>query len=288
MEFDPSFQSSFLAPSNRSQLRDLTNPNLDDDVTIAPLSQLHPNNNNSTTLLTTSISSPPLPAIIPPKISGNGDGSIMLTKIANHVANGVIIKGQWTPEEDSALKALVKEYGPKKWSEIAKHFKGRIGKQCRERWLGHLRPNIRKGPWSKEEDMMLIKLHKEIGNKWAEIARRMEGRSDNSVKNHWNAIKRRRRMNTQNFRAKRFNTYDSKNVVKKNSSINNNNNNNKKGKAKMLLCASCGNNLGDDHHHPPLLHNFDELPIYDFSNDSWVTEFYGGGSCKGDAPINGE
>ncbi|MED6169911.1 hypothetical protein PIB30_025647 [Stylosanthes scabra] len=240
--------------------------------TIAPLSQL--------------------PAI-PAKVSGNGDGSIMLTKIAKDVPNGVIIKGQWTPDEDSALKALVKEYGPKKWSEIAKHFKGRNGKQCRERWFGHLQPNIRKGPWSTEEDMMLIKLHKEIGNKWVEISRRMEGRSDNSIKNHWNGIKRRRRMNTQNFRAKRFNTYDvsllhayikevspslpsttsskskskSTKVVKKNSSIN--------------------NDVGDDDH-PPLLHNFDELPIYDFSDDSWITEFYGGGSCKGDAPINEE
>ncbi|KAJ9562495.1 hypothetical protein OSB04_007655 [Centaurea solstitialis] len=103
----------------------------------------------------------------------------------------LIIKGQWNSQEDRLLVQLVKQHGDSKWSKIAEKLPGRIAKQCRDRWQNHLRPDITKDAWSEEEDRVLIAIHKEVGNKWSEIARRMPGRSENTIKNHWNATKRR-------------------------------------------------------------------------------------------------
>lgn len=71
---------------------------------------------------------------------------------------------------------LVQKYGTKKWSAIAKELPGRLGKQCRERWYNHLDPDINKAAWTAEEDRMVLELRQQLGNRWAEIARRMRGR----------------------------------------------------------------------------------------------------------------
>ena len=78
-----------------------------------------------------------------------------------------LIKGPWTKEEDTKVIELVTRYGAKKWSVIASHLPGRIGKQCRERWHNHLNPNINKNPFTAQEDQLIIHLHSKLGNKWA-------------------------------------------------------------------------------------------------------------------------
>ncbi|XP_028551190.1 transcription factor MYB98-like [Dendrobium catenatum] len=106
-------------------------------------------------------------------------------------SSGSSVRGQWTAEEDNLLVRLVKEHGVRKWSQIAKKLVGRIGKQCRERWHNQLRPGIKEETWSGEEEISLIQAHKELGNRWAEMAKKIPGRSENSIKNRWNATKRR-------------------------------------------------------------------------------------------------
>ncbi|XP_020273565.1 transcription factor MYB3R-5-like isoform X2 [Asparagus officinalis] len=103
-----------------------------------------------------------------------------------------LVKGAWTKEEDDLILSQVKVHGTKNWSVVAKSLPGRIGKQCRERWHNHLNPAIKKDAWTKDEEKVLIWAQNMYGNRWAEIAKHIPGRSDNSIKNHWNCSLKKR------------------------------------------------------------------------------------------------
>ncbi|KAJ9688707.1 hypothetical protein PVL29_014383 [Vitis rotundifolia] len=108
-------------------------------------------------------------------------------------------KGLWKPEEDLLLKKYVEAHGEGKWAAVAERTGlMRNGKSCRLRWKNYLRPNIKHGGISKDEEDLIIRMHKLLGNRWSLIAGRLPGRTDNDVKNYWNT-----RLNKGRSRGKR-------------------------------------------------------------------------------------
>ncbi|CAB4308278.1 unnamed protein product [Prunus armeniaca] len=126
--------------------------------------------------------------MLPPESGGGGGG---------HVVEGSdgLKKGPWTAAEDQTLMEYVRKHGEGNWNAVQRNSGlNRCGKSCRLRWANHLRPNLKKGVFSPEEERRILELHAKYGNKWARMASQLPGRTDNEIKNYWNTrVKRRQR-----------------------------------------------------------------------------------------------
>lgn len=111
----------------------------------------------------------------------------------------------WSEEEDRKLIELIDEHGIESWSRIGKMMSRRNGKQCRERWHTHLKPEIDKSPLRQEEKEIILDLQSKHGNKWTLISTYLPGRSTNTIKNFYNAYKNRK----SNYRNRRETTRES-------------------------------------------------------------------------------
>ncbi|XP_010030549.2 transcription factor MYB30 [Eucalyptus grandis] len=111
------------------------------------------------------------------------------------ISNGkkTVKKGAWSADEDRKLVAYIMRYGIWNWTHMAEPAGlARTGKSCRLRWMNYLRPNIKHGNITKEEEEIIINLHRVLGKRWATIASRLPGRTDNEIKNYWNTHLKKR------------------------------------------------------------------------------------------------
>ncbi|KAD6796061.1 hypothetical protein E3N88_06957 [Mikania micrantha] len=123
-----------------------------------------------------------------------------MEKISSSPQDVEIRKGPWTMEEDLILINYIADHGEGVWNTLAKSAGlKRTGKSCRLRWLNYLRPDVRRGNITTEEQLLIMELHAKWGNRWSKIAKHLPGRTDNEIKNYWRTKIQKHMKQTNSF-----------------------------------------------------------------------------------------
>ncbi|KAJ4702739.1 MYB transcription factor [Melia azedarach] len=131
-------------------------------------------------------------------------------------------RGLWSPEEDEKLIKYITTQGHGSWSSVPK-LAGlqRCGKSCRLRWINYLRPDLKRGSFTEREERIIIDIHRILGNRWAQIAKHLPGRTDNEVKNFWNSCIKKKLI-AQGIDPNTHNLLSSTQIINNNNYSNNN------------------------------------------------------------------
>ncbi|PNY04229.1 transcription repressor MYB 5-like protein [Trifolium pratense] len=121
------------------------------------------------------------------KINNNGSSNSTSTTTTPCCSKIGLKRGPWTSEEDEVLSEYIKKEGEGRWRTLPKRAGLlRCGKSCRLRWMNYLRPSVKRGQIAPDEEDLILRLHRLLGNRWSLIAGRIPGRTDNEIKNYWN------------------------------------------------------------------------------------------------------
>ncbi|KAG0516792.1 hypothetical protein BDA96_09G033900 [Sorghum bicolor] len=131
----------------------------------------------------TSSSAPAAAAAPPPVVAGSSSDDDEAAAVA---VGADLRRGPWTVDEDILLVNYIAAHGEGRWNSLARSAGlKRTGKSCRLRWLNYLRPDVRRGNITAEEQLLILDLHSRWGNRWSKIAQHLPGRTDNEIKNYW-------------------------------------------------------------------------------------------------------
>ncbi|CAO2833894.1 unnamed protein product [Amaranthus hypochondriacus] len=166
-------------------------------------------------------------------------------------------KGPWSPEEDAKLKSYIEKHGTGgNWIALPQKIGlKRCGKSCRLRWLNYLRPNIKHGGFSEEEDKIILSLYVSIGSRWSIIAAQLPGRTDNDIKNYWNTRLKKKLLGKQRRDQQQHSRNPSNNLILKQEVMDN----------KMVNPISFTSSLYNNHNQFPF---FPQLNLPNYSNSS--------------------